>query len=171
MSSTANARRIDELDQRILDHLARDARTSNRRVAEALGVTEGTVRARIKRMQDEGQMRITALTNIRKLANPALAFIWIEVERSHQCREVAAALAAQPQIGFVGVMVGRFDILAITMVRNAEELSAFLHDTVHRIPGVRHTECSLGARFVKHDYRLSRIVQVPGSGAQASQDA
>jgi len=152
------SRRLDEVDQRILDHLSRDARTSNRRVAEELGVTEGTVRARIKRMQDDGQIRITALTNIRKLANPALAFIWVEVERSHQCREVAEALAAHPQIGFVGIMVGRFDILAITMVHTAEQLSEFLHTTVHRVPGVRHTECSLGARFVKHDYRISRIV-------------
>lgn len=152
-------RLLDELDRRILDHLARDARTSNRRVAEELGVTEGTVRARIKRMQDERQIRITAITNIRKLADPSLAFIWIEVERSHQCREVAAALAAIAQIGFVGIMVGRFDLLAITMVRGAEELSGFLHQTVHRIPGVRHTECSLGARFVKHDYRVSRIVR------------
>jgi Lrp/AsnC family transcriptional regulator for asnA, asnC and gidA len=156
-------RTLDELDRRILDRLAQDARTSNRRVAEELGVTEGTVRARIKRMQDDGQMRITALTNIRKLADPSLAFVWIEVERSQQCRAVAEALAREPQIGFVGIMVGRFDLLAITMVHSAAQLSEFLHGTVHRIPGVRHTECSLGARFVKHDYRLSRIVPARGA--------
>ena len=157
-------RRFDDLDRRILDRLALDGRTSNRRVADELGVTEGTVRTRIKRMQDEGQMRITALTNIRKLADPSLAFIWIEVERSHQCRAVAEALAREPQIGFVGIMVGRFDLLAITMVHGAAQLSEFLHGTVHIIPGVRHTECSLGARFLKHDYRLSRIV--PAAGAE-----
>ena len=159
-------RRLDEVDRRILDYLSRDARTSNRAIAEELGVTEGTVRSRIKRMQDERQIRITALTNIRKLANPALAFIWVEVERSHQCRAVAAALAAHPQVGFVSIMVGRFDILAITMVQTAEQLSEFLHSTVHRIPGVRHTECSLGARFIKHDYRISRIVQAPAASEE-----
>lgn len=152
-------RRLDEVDQRILDYLARDARTSNRRIADELGVTEGTVRARIKRMEDEAQIRITALTNIRKLDNPMLAFIWIEVDRGAQCREIAEALARDPQIGFVAVMVGRFDILAITLVRSAAQLSEFLHSTVHAIAGVRHTECSLGARFVKHDYRISRIVR------------
>ena len=164
-------RRFDELDRRILDRLARDARTSNRRVAEELGVTEGTVRARLKRMEDAGQIRITALTNIRKLADPSLAFIWIEVERSHQCRAVAEALARHPQIGFVGVMVGRFDLLAITMVHTAAQLSEFLHETVHRVPGVRHTECSLGARFVKHDYRLSRIVPGPATADREKHDA
>jgi len=157
----SNTRRFDDIDRRILDHLARDARVSNRRIAAELGVTEGTVRMRIRRMQEQGQIRITALTNIRKLTNPTLAFIWIEVERSRQCREVAETLARHPQIGFVGIMVGRFDILAITLVQGAEQLSAFLHSTVHRVPGVRHTECSLGARFVKHDYRISRIVRSP----------
>jgi hypothetical protein len=39
---------------------------------------------------------------------------------------------------------------------------------VHVIPGVRHTECSLGARFVKHDYRISRIVR--GQGADPDED-
>ena len=160
-------RRLDKLDRQILDRLALDGRSSNRRVAEELGVTEGTVRTRIKRMQDDGQMRITALTNLRKLADPSLAFIWVEVERSHQCREVAEALAREPQIGFVGIMVGRFDLLAITMVHSAAQLSEFLHGTVHRIPGVRHTECSLGVSFLKHDYRLSRIVQGPAAESQA----
>ncbi len=151
-------RRLDEVDQRILDHLVRDARTSNRRIAEVLGVTEGTVRARIRRMEEEGQIRITAITNIRKLVNPALAFIRVEVERGSYSRAVAEALARDPQIGFVAIMVGRFDILAITMVQSAEQLSAFLHANVYAIAGVRHAECSLGARFVKHDYRISRIV-------------
>lgn len=154
-------RLFDDVDRRILDHLSQDARTSNRRIAEELGVTEGTVRARIKRMEDEGQIRITALTNFRKLDNPTLAFVWVEVDRGHQCREVAAALARSPQIGFVALMVGRFDILAITLVQSAAQLSEFLHSEVHAIPGVRHTECSLGARFVKHDYRISRIVRAP----------
>ena len=114
-------RRLDEVDQRILDHLVRDARTSNRRIAEVLGVTEGTVRARIRRMEEEGQIRITAITNIRKLVNPALAFIRVEVERGSYSRAVAEALARDPQIGFVAIMVGRFDILAITMVQSAEQ--------------------------------------------------
>jgi len=36
---------------------------------------------------------------------------------------------------------------------------------------VRHTECSLGARFVKHDYRLSRIVPRPRADGGESENA
>lgn len=151
-------RRLDALDRAILGWLASDARISNRQIAGELGVTEGTVRGRIKRMEEERQIRITAVTNIDRFRDAALAYIWIEVERSGQTREVAKALARIPELGFVGVMLGRSDILAITIVRNTEHLAAFVHQRISPIEGVRRTESTLGVNFVKHDYRMARIV-------------
>tara|TARA_R110000823_G_scaffold295738_5_gene415645 strand:+ start:27913 stop:28380 length:468 start_codon:yes stop_codon:yes gene_type:complete len=151
-------RKLDQVDTAIVAWLARDARISNGRIAAELGVTEGTVRARVKRMQEEKQIRITAVTNIERFRGAALAYIWIEVERSGQTRAVAGTLAAIPELGFVGVMLGRSDILAITMVRNTEHLAEFVHRHISGIPGVRRTESTLGVNFVKHDYRMARIV-------------
>lgn len=151
-------RQLDDVDQRILEWLSRDARTSNRHIANALGVTEGTVRARIKRMEEEKLIRITAVTNIDRIKDAALAYIWIEVERSSETRAVAKALADMKEIGFVGIMMGRFDIVAITMVRNTEHLGQFVHRHVTSLEGVRRCESTLGVNFVKHDYRKSRIV-------------
>jgi Lrp/AsnC family transcriptional regulator for asnA, asnC and gidA len=151
-------RKLDAVDKGIVAWLSKDARISNRQVAEDLGVTEGTVRARIKRMEEEKQIRITAVTNIDRFRDAALAYIWIEVERSEQTRAVARALAQIAELGFVGVMLGRSDILAITMVRNAEHLAEFIHQRISSIDGVRRTDSTLGVNFVKHDYRMARIV-------------
>ena len=151
-------RKLDEIDQAIVTRLSRDARLSNGHIATELGVTEGTVRARIKRMEEEKLIRITAVTNIDRFRDAALAYIWIEVERSGQARAVAEALAAVPELGFVGVMLGRSDILAITMVRNAEHLAEFVHQRISSVAGVRRTESTLGVNFIKHDYRMARIV-------------
>ena len=151
-------RKLDELDTAIVEHLSRDARTSNGHIAGQLGVTEGTVRARIKRMEEEKLIRITAVTNIDRFQDATLAYIWIEVERSGQTRAVAEALADVPELGFVGVMLGRSDILAITMVRNTEHLAEFVHKRINGIEGVRRTDSTLGVNFVKHDYRMARIV-------------
>ena len=154
----SSGRKLDEIDRQIVARLSRDARISNRQIASELGVTEGTVRARVKRMEVEKQIRITAITNIDRFRNGALAWIWIEVERSHQVQEVAQALAAIGELGFVGEMLGRSDILAITMVRSNEHLAEFVHQRISGIPGVRRTESTLGVNFVKHDYRMARIV-------------
>ena len=153
-----NKRRLDSVDRQIVEHLSRDARTSNRQIATELGVTEGTVRARIKRMEDEKLIRITAVTNIDRFQDAALAYVWVEVERSEQIEQVAEAMAAMKEFGFVGVMMGRFDILGITMVRNTEHLARFVHRHISGLEGVRRTERTLSVNFVKHDYRKSRIV-------------
>lgn len=149
---------MDDIDKAIVEWLSRDARTSNGQIASDLGVTEGTVRARIKRMEQEKLIRITAVTNIDRFRDASLAYIWIELERSGQARAVAATLAEVPELGFVAVMLGRSDILAITMVRNAEHLAEFIHQRISGIEGVRRTESTLGVNFVKHDYRMARIV-------------
>ena len=116
-------RKLDAVDKAIVTRLSRDARVSNGQIAGELGVTEGTVRARVKRMEEEKLIRITAVTNIDRFRDATLAYIWIEVERSDQARSVARSLAEIEELGFVGVMLGRSDILAITMVRNTEHLS------------------------------------------------
>ena len=109
-------------------------------------------------MEEEKLIRITAVTNIDRFKDAALAYIWIEVERSGQTKVVAEKLAAIVELGFVGVMLGRADILAITMVRNAEHLAEFLHQHISVVEGVRGTRSTLGVNFVKHDYRMARIV-------------
>jgi Lrp/AsnC family transcriptional regulator for asnA, asnC and gidA len=151
-------RKLDTLDKSIVARLSDDARISNGHIATELGVTEGTVRARIKRMEEEKLIRLTAVTNIDRFRDAALAYIWIEVERSGQTRAVAEQLAQIPELGFVGVMLGRSDILAITMVRNTEHLAEFVHKRISAVEGVRRTESTLGVNFVKHDYRMARIV-------------
>ncbi|MEH6610873.1 MAG: Lrp/AsnC family transcriptional regulator [Halioglobus sp.] len=151
-------RRLDEIDTAIVSVLAKDARTSNGQVASVVGVTEGTVRARIKRMEQEKQVRITAVTNIDRFQDAILAYIWIEVERSDQAQTVAKTLAGVQELGFVAVMLGRADILAITMVRSTEHLAEFIAHRINSVPGVRRSESTLGVNFVKHDYRMARIV-------------
>jgi Lrp/AsnC family transcriptional regulator for asnA, asnC and gidA len=151
-------RQLDKVDRQIVERLGRDARTSNRKIADEIGVTEGTVRSRIKRMQEEKLIRITAVTNIDRYRGAAIAYVWVEVERSEQAEEVAQQMAAMKEFGFVGLMMGRYDILGITMVRNTEHLARFVHRNISSLDGVRRTESSLGVNFVKHDYRMSRIV-------------
>lgn len=150
--------KLDEADLAIVERLSRDARVSNREIAEQLGVTEGTVRGRVKRMEEEKLIRITAVTNIDRFKDAALAYIWIEVERSGQTKDVAEQLAGIAELGFVGVMLGRSDILAITMVRSAEHLAEFVHQRISVVEGVRVAHSTLGVNFIKHDYRMARIV-------------
>jgi Lrp/AsnC family transcriptional regulator for asnA, asnC and gidA len=149
---------FDELDHKIIDRLFVDARSSNREIAREFGLTEGSIRARLKRLLESKSIRVTAVTNARYLRNPVLAYLWIEVDSTDEVSGVARALAALREITFVATLLGRSDILAMTLVEGSEDLASFLHTTVDRIPGVRRIQYTLSHTFIKHDYRWCAIV-------------
>lgn len=150
---------MDDLDRKIIARLADDARASNREIAREFGLTEGTIRARLKRLREAKAIRVTAVTNVARLRNPMLAYLWIEVDSAEHMNEVAEALAKLKEITFVATMLGRSDVLAMTLVEGGDDLARFLHSTIDRIPGVHRVQYTLGQKFVKHDYRWCAIVE------------
>ena len=57
------ARRVDDLDRKIIEALQENGRESFRRIAARLGVSEGTIRARYARLTSEGILQVVAVTN------------------------------------------------------------------------------------------------------------
>lgn len=149
---------LDELDLRIIDRLGADARVSNREIAREFGLTEGTIRARIKRLLAEKVIRVAAVTNSARLRNPILAYLFIEADSAAHVDGVARALAELPEISFTATLLGRADVLAMTLVENGAQLTDLLHRTIDSIPGVHRVQYSLGQNFIKHDFRWCTLV-------------
>lgn len=149
---------LDELDLKIIEKLGHDARVSNRHIGREFGLTEGTIRSRLKRLLDNKVIRVTAVTNSNRLDNPILAYLWIEADTASHIEDVARSLCELPEITFVSTMLGRADVLAMTLVQNGNDLTDFLHSTIDKIPGVRRVRYSLGQNFVKHDFRWCALV-------------
>lgn len=150
---------LSDLDRRLLDRLAVDARVSNREIAREFGLTEGAIRLRLKRLMDEKAIQVSAVTNFDHIPEAIVAYLWIEVDASHPVKSVIDALVAQPEITYVATLVGRSDILAITWVRSAMHLTDYLHNTIDRIAGIARIRYELTHRLIKHDYRLTTIVE------------
>jgi Lrp/AsnC family transcriptional regulator for asnA, asnC and gidA len=149
---------LDELDKKIIDHLSVDARISNREIARELDVTERTIRVRIKRLLDDKIIRIAAITNVNRLKKSSAATLWIDVENAAQIHQVAKELAAQQKIVYVATMLGRCDIVAVTLVEDGEQLVSYIHKTIDQIPGVQQVRYTLVHQFIKHDYRWTMIM-------------
>lgn len=149
---------IDELDKQIISLLSVNARASNREIARELSVTERTIRVRVKRLLDEKIIRIAAITNSNRIKKSSAVTLWIDVESAVQISQVAHALAAQPKIVYVATMLGRCDIVAVTLVEDSDQLATYIHETIDRIPGVQQVRYTLSHQFVKHDYRWTLII-------------
>jgi len=149
--------KIDELDQKIIALLSNDARLSNRKIAAELGFTEGTVRSRIKRLEDENYIRFTAVTSMAHMNTPQLGQIGIHAEQN-MIREVAQRVSKIPEINAVIILLGRFDILAIGLFEGLDEVHQVASNQILDIRGVRLVETSLVIDTIKYDNRIAKIM-------------
>ena len=147
---------IDQLDREIIAWLSKDARVSNRKIASALGVTEGTIRARIKKLEDERVIRMTAVTDASLMGHPTVAYIGIDVVQS-RVREIAKEISQIEGIRFTSVMLGRYNILAIALIESADKLVDLVNNHIVAVPGVQRTQTSIAIKTIKYDFRWAHI--------------
>jgi DNA-binding Lrp family transcriptional regulator len=148
---------VDELDLAIVSALQRDARSSNRRIASELDVSEGTIRQRVRRMEEERLIRIRAVSDIEAFAFTASATVGVHV-RGGAVEAVGRRLAAMENVAAVVRSVGEFDFVLITLARSRAELIETVLGRIQAMDGVRATETLETAAAVKHVYTWVRLV-------------
>ena len=148
---------VDELDRKIIEKLTADARASNRHLAQALGVTEGTVRGRIKRLEASNLIRFSAVTNVALIGAPKVVLIGIQAQLS-EVQGLCQKIAAMREIGCVIAMAGRFDILCVGLFSSLEDVIEIANNRILAMPGVRHVETSIAVSTLKYDFRVAKII-------------
>ena len=118
--------------------------------AEAVGLSEAAVRRRVQRLRESGIMQIVAVTDPLQLGFTRQAMIGISVEGD--VRRVAEKLSALPEVDYVVMCAGSFDILIEIVCEDDERLLHVLNDSVRSIPGVRATETFLDLKLAKQTY-------------------
>jgi Lrp/AsnC family transcriptional regulator, regulator for asnA, asnC and gidA len=130
------ARRVDDLDRRIIEALQENGRDSFRRIAGLLGVSEATVRARYARLTSEGVLQVVAVTNPLGLGfDQAL----VGVRTSGPPSDVADEISRWPEADYVVVTAGQFDLVVEVVASDRRELLA-LTDRMRALDGVVSTE-------------------------------
>jgi Lrp/AsnC family transcriptional regulator, regulator for asnA, asnC and gidA len=124
---------MDDLDRKLLRILKDNARESFVNMANALGTSEGTVRARLKRLTDEGMIRKftiqTAGSNIK-------AMIEVRIETNVNTGQLTDEIAKWDGVERVWEVTGEQDIVVVVDVANTTELN----DIVERIRRHKETE-------------------------------
>ena len=154
-NSRNGARRPDELstlDKRIVEHLQADGRRPFTQIATEIGVSEAAVRSRTNRLIERGILQIVGVADPGKLGFQQ-ALIGIRCEPGRLVA-VADALAALPEVDYVVVTTGRYDILIEMVSEDNEGLLRFLTERLQAIDGVRDTETFTYLRLVKQTYQF-----------------
>ncbi len=140
---------LDEIDQRIIDLLREDGRLPYRAIARELELTESTVRARVKRLEESNTMRVVAVTDFEAAGYEMLLAIGVQVEERSPVA-VAEDLAKFPEIFSINVVIGSLDIELLVVAEDQAALADLIANRVALVPGVRRLVPSLALDVVKN---------------------
>src|ERR1700742_4127940 len=100
---------LDGISKRIIEQLQQDGRRSYAAIGKAVGLSEAAVRQRVQRLIDGGVMQIVAVTDPLQVGFARQAMIAIQVDGEIEI--VADQLSALPEVDYVVVTAGSFDLL------------------------------------------------------------
>jgi Lrp/AsnC family transcriptional regulator for asnA, asnC and gidA len=143
---------VSALDKRIIEHLQEDGRRPFTQIAGELNVSEAAVRARTNRLVDRGILQIVGVTDPLKLGFQQMAMVGIRCERDRLV-QVAEAVGAFPEVDYVVITAGTYDVLIEVVCEDNAALLDFLADKLRAIDGVRDTETFVYLRMVKQTYQ------------------
>jgi Lrp/AsnC family transcriptional regulator for asnA, asnC and gidA len=149
-SSVLAASPLDDISKQLIEQLQTDGRRSYADLAKAVGLSEAAVRQRVKRLLDDGVMQIVAVTDPATVGFSRQALVGIRAEGD--LREVAKRLSALPELEYVVLCAGSFDLLVELVCEDDEHLLKLLDESIRAIEGVRETETFIYLRLVKQTY-------------------
>lgn len=149
---------MDELDVRLLKLLQANARMKLQAIAKELGVSEGTIRNRLARLEEDKTIyQYTALVDPKKMGYNAVAYIGLSLEPL-KFLGVLEELTKIEDIHSLSTCTGEHTIIFEIWKRDAEEISRFISEKIAAIPGISR----ISTNIVVEQLRLGRRATVPG---------
>jgi Lrp/AsnC family transcriptional regulator for asnA, asnC and gidA len=150
---------MDDLDKLILHTLQQDGRAPFTQIAKEAGVSETTIRTRYRNLIEEGIIRSVGIVDPYALGFQAPALIGATVNPG-TVDQVARAIAEIPEVSYLVMTLGRFDLMIEVFCRDLPHFTRLLTEQIQGIPGVSSTETLMIGRSYKLSYRWSPTLGV-----------
>lgn len=141
---------LDQISKAIIEQLQEDGRRSYATIGRAVGLSEAAVRQRVARLQEAGVIQVVAVTDPMQLGFRRQAMVGIRADGD--LIALADALAEMPEIDYVVLTAGSFDLLAEVICEDDEHLLELVGQRLRRLSGVRSTETFVYLRLRKQSY-------------------
>lgn len=150
---------LNEFEQKLILALQKDGRQSYTDLGRMFGVTEGTVRKRIKSLIRNNVIKIVGVPNVRELGYNFISIVGIQVQMS-ELDKVQASLSKNPAVCQLSWVAGRYDLIAIVATRSSEEFANFMANELSTIPSVVRTETFVSLGMFKGTPCLADTIEL-----------
>jgi Lrp/AsnC family transcriptional regulator for asnA, asnC and gidA len=124
-------------------------------IATEVGISEGAVRRRVKRLTEGGILQIVGIVEPHLLNWNAAGMIGVTVQAG-QIEAVAEKIAQFSEVTYLFMCSGGFDLFVEVYCRDNEHFVAFLNQKLQQVPGVQRTETFMILKMYKLSYRWGK---------------
>jgi Lrp/AsnC family transcriptional regulator for asnA, asnC and gidA len=142
---------VDDTDVAIITALQEDGRRPFTEIARDLGLSEGTVRQRVARLQRLGVVQIVAVINPSRLGMRRLV-IGVQV-RGRPVSTVEKAIREFAEVDYVAASSGGYDMVLMAACRDDDHVLDLVSERLRRIPGVDALDVITILKETKDAYR------------------
>jgi Lrp/AsnC family transcriptional regulator for asnA, asnC and gidA len=135
---------FDGLNRDIIVMLQEDGRRSFATIARKLGVSEGTVRARVRQMRHDKLLRFVAVVNPVALGYSAWAMLGIKLAPGVSPERIAKYFRDRSETVYVMRVASRYDLLVEVVCEDPDELRRFLDQHCYSSPEIASVEPMIG---------------------------
>jgi Lrp/AsnC family transcriptional regulator for asnA, asnC and gidA len=148
---------LDEINLAIINHL-QDGRMPYKKIAESLALSEGTIRARVKKLQQEGVLKITALIDPEALPDQSVVMVGVRLKDMDLVKKGEEFSRLRGVIS-VCVVTGRFDLILTVLLTREFPMVKFYTEEVSKLENVRAVETFV----VYKSFNLKVPMVLPGN--------
>ena len=130
--------KIDETSIAIIKHL-RDGRKSFKKIADELGITENTVRARVNKLSNKGILEITGLVDTEAIPGHKMVIIGVKLRNLNLIKK-AEEFSRLKGVVFASVVTGRYDLMLLVLLKEDFNLLEFFKEEVYTLKDIQSVE-------------------------------
>jgi len=139
---------LDDKDKGILNMLQENSRTSYMRIARDLGISEATVRYRVKNLIDNGVInKFTVLLNPKKVGYFTTGILMVKIASDH-FQKTSEQISDLTEAYHIFQNTGEYNIVAVVHAHNLEHLND-IRKRVEMMHGVKEVSLSAATRLIK----------------------
>ncbi len=148
---------IDQLDEKILKLITKNARIAFLEVARECGVSGAAIHQRVQRLLNIGVITGSEfILNPQKLGYNTCAYIGIYLEKAAYHRQVVEAMRKIPEIVECHYTTGQYSLFIKIVTKTNKHLKYLIDEKIQAIDGVARTET-----FISLEMDFKRQISLP----------
>ncbi len=130
--------RLDTLNKQIIAHL-QEGRKSYKKIALALGVSENTVKTRVRKLESEGILKISGYVDPEAMPDHQIVYIGVKLKDMNYPAK-GEEISRLRRVVSVGVVTGRYDLIVTVHLKAGFGLLEFLGEELGKVDRVESAE-------------------------------